>query len=256
MSSKPVKRYAAVAKRLAEEIAAGVYPVGGNLPNEPALAESLGVSRTTLRAALVELQELGIVSRRPNRGTRVESAKPVEGRAHYVQAIGSIESLLHYASSTQRLVQSIELVVIDEEAAKLFDVAPGSRWLRVAQLRRDPDKPKAPPACWTDVYVRADFAETIQARPIGELGAIIELIEEAAGRRVVEIEQALRATGVPACHAQALLALVDDHALEVTRKYYFAAGELVEFSVSLYPADRFTSVTRLVRSDLGDLRPA
>jgi GntR family transcriptional regulator len=41
------------------------------LPNEPVLAEQMGISRTTVRAALQALERLGVVSRVPGRGTRV-----------------------------------------------------------------------------------------------------------------------------------------------------------------------------------------
>lgn len=41
------------------------------LPNEPDLAQQMGVSRTTIRAALQSLERLGVISRVPGRGTRV-----------------------------------------------------------------------------------------------------------------------------------------------------------------------------------------
>jgi GntR family transcriptional regulator len=47
------------------------------LPNEPDLAEQLGVSRTTIRTALQTLERLGVVSRAPARGTQV---RPHVGR--------------------------------------------------------------------------------------------------------------------------------------------------------------------------------
>lgn len=43
------------------------------LPNEPDLAEQMGVSRTTIRGALQALDRLGVISRAPGRGTRVRS---------------------------------------------------------------------------------------------------------------------------------------------------------------------------------------
>jgi DNA-binding GntR family transcriptional regulator len=44
---------------------------GGRLPPEPALAATLNVSRTTVRAALQSLERLGVISRTPGRGTLV-----------------------------------------------------------------------------------------------------------------------------------------------------------------------------------------
>lgn len=43
----------------------------GKLPNEPDLAEQMGVSRTTIRAALQSLDRLGVISRAPGRGTQL-----------------------------------------------------------------------------------------------------------------------------------------------------------------------------------------
>ncbi|MFC7495987.1 MULTISPECIES: GntR family transcriptional regulator [unclassified Nocardioides] len=41
------------------------------LPNEPDLADQMGVSRTTIRAALQSLDRLGVISRAPGRGTQL-----------------------------------------------------------------------------------------------------------------------------------------------------------------------------------------
>lgn len=39
------------------------------LPTEPELAERMGISRTTIRAALLSLERLGVISRNPGKGT-------------------------------------------------------------------------------------------------------------------------------------------------------------------------------------------
>lgn len=41
------------------------------LPNEPTLATEMGISRTTVRAALQSLERLGVISRAPGKGTMV-----------------------------------------------------------------------------------------------------------------------------------------------------------------------------------------
>jgi DNA-binding FadR family transcriptional regulator len=53
------------------EIAAGRFPVGHALPPEPALCETLGVSRGALREAVKALAAKGMVEPRPRTGTAV-----------------------------------------------------------------------------------------------------------------------------------------------------------------------------------------
>lgn len=48
----------------------------GRIPNESDLAEMLGVSRTTVRAALQVLEHDGVIARTPGRGTTVVPADP------------------------------------------------------------------------------------------------------------------------------------------------------------------------------------
>lgn len=52
-------------------ILAGLYPAGARLPAERNLAESMGINRLTLRAALAQLQTEGLVQPRQGDGVRV-----------------------------------------------------------------------------------------------------------------------------------------------------------------------------------------
>jgi GntR family transcriptional repressor for pyruvate dehydrogenase complex len=62
-------------------ILSGELEVGSKLPPERVLAESLGVSRVSIRQALHELQSRGLIDRRPGRGTIVLSAT-IAANAH------------------------------------------------------------------------------------------------------------------------------------------------------------------------------
>lgn len=59
-----------VAKRLREAIIDGEFALGAMIPEET-LAASFGVSRTPVREALNQLQQLGLVNVRPQRGSYV-----------------------------------------------------------------------------------------------------------------------------------------------------------------------------------------
>jgi|SRR6478672_1034031 len=65
------KLYQQVAGALASAISAGEYPVGSRLPAERELAETFGVSRPTVREAMIALEMRGIVEARHGSGIYV-----------------------------------------------------------------------------------------------------------------------------------------------------------------------------------------
>jgi GntR family transcriptional regulator len=68
-------------RALASSLASGRWPPGSLLPSERTLAEELGVSRTTLRHALRELADAGVLEPAPQRGWFVARAFISEGAA-------------------------------------------------------------------------------------------------------------------------------------------------------------------------------
>jgi GntR family transcriptional repressor for pyruvate dehydrogenase complex len=70
------KLYQRVANSIVAEIRSGKYPPGERLPPERELAEELGVSRPTLREALIALEIRGIVEARRGSGIYVVEIAP------------------------------------------------------------------------------------------------------------------------------------------------------------------------------------
>jgi GntR family transcriptional regulator len=69
-SSQSSLRYR-IAERLRERVLAGELPAGARLPSEPELARRLGVSRSSLRAAIALLEADGVLLRQHGSGTYV-----------------------------------------------------------------------------------------------------------------------------------------------------------------------------------------
>lgn len=247
-------RYAYVARVLAAAIAAGRHPVGSILPNELNLAEQFGVSRSTIRAAMRELQASGLVSRRKSAGTRVEAARPAREGGGFVQILSSIESVQQFGLETERRIQHLTAVVADDALAAQLGCRPGSRWLRISSLRCVPNDASAPPICWTDVYVDERYADAMGTRIRSYSGIFGNLLEEVSGRRIIEIRQDIKAVGVPAHVARALKVEADSHALEIKRQYILSPASMAEVSISIHPGDRFSYATRLTRETVAPSR--
>jgi GntR family transcriptional regulator, arabinose operon transcriptional repressor len=77
-SSGHIPMHRRIADKLATAIEQGEYPAGSRLPSEARLVGELGVSRGTVRQALVALQRRGLTEAVPSRGTFVRRPAPVK----------------------------------------------------------------------------------------------------------------------------------------------------------------------------------
>lgn len=237
-------RHRELAQELAEGISSGRYALGSLLPTEFELCERFGASRYTVRKALDELQELGLISRRKNVGTRVEA---IRASAGFTQSIATVDELAQFGATHVRVVRQVEEVVADLALAKELGCAGGTHWLRISSLRMDDDKRRRP-ICWTDVYVDAAYADigTLVRESPGTL--ISSLIESRYGRRIARIRQDVQAIVMAKALAEELRAEPGSPALKVTRRYLDSTGDAFEVSVSVHPADRFTFSMQMERS--------
>jgi GntR family transcriptional regulator len=229
--------YRRVVDALREDIASGAVAVGDRLPTEDALCRRFGVSRHTVREALRALRDEGLVASRQGAGTTVvrRAAQPL-----YTYSIASIDELMQYATEARYAVDKSGIVVADRPLAERVGCDVGQRWLRVEGFRYTASEQS--PICWTEVFVRADFAGIglmIGRRP----GPIYSWIEEMYGVRVGSVEQVLRVEPMP----DAILATLRSKAgmaVAIRRAYRLTTDELVEIAFNMHPVERFSySVT-------------
>jgi len=236
-----VSLYSKIAEVLAHRIAGGEYAVGSVIPTEHELAHEFDASRHTVRAALRQLQDLGLISRRRGSGTIVEAQGT---KAGYSQSLSSLEDLVQLAARTPRTVHKMQEVVLDTELAAQLGCAPGSRWLRISSTRGEPGMA---PNVWTDLYVDAHYKTVrplVKAHPDR---LVSDLIETHFGRRIASVEQTISGAAIPAILAKPLEIAPDAPALMILRHYRDQAGVVLLASVSYHPADRYKFSTTLIR---------
>jgi GntR family transcriptional regulator len=239
-TSRP--RYQRVADDLTKRIGNGKYPVGGLLPTEMELCRQYNISRHTVREALRQLRDAGLISRRRRIGTEVVSRMP---NASYRQPTNSIGDLLQYAEETQLSILETKEVAADAALAEMLECREGARWLQVNSLRAVPGD--ARPVCMTTAYIDLRFPDL--AKNLAELsGPISAMLERVYGIRIARIEQSIQAVRLGKRQAKLLRALDGSPALRAIRRYYDNTGRLIELSNAIHPGERFTYITSLVRS--------
>lgn len=233
--------YTRISEELARRIASEVYPVGTVLPAENALADEFDASRHTVRAALRQLQDLGLIARRRGSGTEVIAARP---KAGFSQSLGSLEDLVQLAAQTPRSIHQIQEVVVDVDLALRLGVGPGTRWLKFSSTRGAEGQP---PLVWTELYVDAHYKGVRKLAREHPDRLVSELIEEHYGRRIASVAQAISACALPSAVARELAVAPDSPGLFIRRQYKDQAGQIVEASLSYHPAGRYEFTTTLIR---------
>lgn len=130
MTKEPL--YSQIATRAAALIAGGEWQPGQRLPPERTLCQRLGVSRTTLRQALAELEARGLISRHQGRGTFVTRPR---FDAEVTGSFSLSAALLQRGHDLRTRVLAVEAVEAGGHVATDLGCLPGDRVLRLARLR-------------------------------------------------------------------------------------------------------------------------
>lgn len=233
--------YVQVSHRIKNQIAGGDYPVGSLLPTESELCGHFGVSRQTVRQALQHLRNEGLLSAKKGVGTRVESP-PSASRYQY--SLQSLTDVLQYATETEFEVHTHEEFEVDGQLASTLGCRPGRKWVRLTGIRREVGI--AEPLCLLEVLLDARYAGAVKDLKVVRT-PIFARIEQQYGETIMEIIQQLEGGLVNEKDAVALGVDAGSAALRVVRRFFATGRRLIEVSISLHPANRFSYAIALKR---------
>ena len=234
--------HARIAETVAERIRDGVWPVGSDLPPELALCDELGVSRHTMRHALMALCERGLIVRRRGAGTRVIAR---QRSRRFTQTVNSMDEILHYPKNTYREGVINEMVECSGELQGFLKAPPGSSWFHIGAVRREADSDL--PVAWTDIYVLPRYADVVKRRDHAS-SMVYEQIEKAFGVQIDRAEVDIFPERISAKHAKLLKVAPGSPALVIVRRYYDNDGEPFEMTLTRHPEKRFVYSMELRRS--------
>jgi GntR family transcriptional regulator len=119
-------------RALQESLTVGRWPVGGRIPSERNLADELGVSRATVRQALVELADAGLLESSAQRGWFVTRQRISEG-PNLLRSFSETAAERGLTPSTRVIEQVVRPATMDE--AEVLGLAPAADVVQLDRLR-------------------------------------------------------------------------------------------------------------------------
>jgi DNA-binding GntR family transcriptional regulator len=227
--SSPIPLYFQVSAFIEQAIESGQIPNGSLFANEIQLADQLGLSRPTIRRAMQDLVDKGLIVRRRGIGTRVVQPKvrrPLELSSLFEDLAGSGQ-----APTTQ--VLEVDKVACDEEVAAQLGVEAGVEVLKVVRLRSAVGNPIAKLTNYLPESV-GPFSE----QDLAEHG-LYELMR-ARGIHLHTAAQTVGARNATAAEARLLDERRNAALLTMQRTTYDDQGVVVEYGTHIYAASRYS----------------
>jgi DNA-binding GntR family transcriptional regulator len=233
--SGPIPLYFQVSSRLEKAIHSGAIPAGARLENEISIASRLGLSRPTIRRAIQDVVDKGLLVRRRGIGTQV-----VQGTVtRQVELTSLYEDLKnsHHEPGTQ--VLSHEIRPATKEAADAFGIPVGSD---IVFLRRQRSTDTVPVAVLEN-YLPMEFAdittEQLESRGLYQIltsrGVSIRIAKQKIGARRAHDDEA------------ALLDIEENSpVLTMERVAFDNSGAAIEYGHHCYRPDMYSFETTLV----------
>jgi DNA-binding GntR family transcriptional regulator len=228
--SSPVPLYHQLAEQLEAAIADGVLKPGDAFENEVALADRLSLSRPTVRRAIAELVNQGLLVRRRGVGTTVAN-RQVHRK---VELTSLYDDLVREGRGPRTEVLSLSMDAVHEPAAVALDLPPDTPLVAMVRLRYAGDAPLAIMRNWLPQSIGDGLTEERLAAE-----GLYALLRE-RGIRPTVARQRVGARNATAAERRLLGISKAEPLLTMSRSAYAADGSPIEYGDHCYRADQYT----------------
>lgn len=232
-------RYVRLRTRIEAAISTGLLAQSAPLPAEREIASLSGLSRVTVRRAMQDLVDRGIVVQRQGSGSFVSDAPPkVEQSLSRLTSFTEDMDRRGLTSSSEWLGRGIYMP--SPEEVMVLALSSGESVARVERLRRANDRPMA--------IERASLPVDILPNPLLVDSSLYKVLE-AGGNRPVRALQRISAINLGDEDAGLLGVEPGAAGLRIMRTSYLPNRRVVEFTRSIYRGDAYDFVAELRLAD-------
>lgn len=234
-SNSATPLYRQIADALQDRIRAGILDDGDQLPSEAGLGDEFGVSRITVRQALAELGQKGLVERVPGKGTYVRRRDPKVERITRLSGFGENMAALGLRAGYRTL--RAERVIAPPEVSDRLGVSGQKAYLIERVLLAD-GAPVGSHISYMPMWLVNDAPETFEKRAL-EGGSLYAAVEK-AGSSLARAEEIVEPVLLGKSEAENLETEERSLALQIRRTVYDLDDRPIEYVTITYRADSYT----------------
>jgi len=240
--SNHVPLYVQLRSHLVQQVESGLLKPGDPVPTEMELMERYGVSRVTVRQAMGNLIDEGLLYRQQGIGTFVR-------RARIQQELGTLtgfseEMVLRGLKPSTKLV-SAEMVAADDLLSERLQIQTGEKVLRMVRIRLADGEPMALDISHCPNVIGERLLKEDLEQPL------YTLFEEKIGIELERAQQIIESALADEFVAQHLCIQKGKPILRMERVAYSVDDLAVEYSKTFYRADRYSYRVSLKRKPKG-----
>lgn len=230
--------YHQLIERLKNSIEKGHWTLGDKIPSENQLMEQFGVSRNTVKKAIEELVQEGILYRIQGKGTFV--AKPKLQQS--LMGFYSFSKVLKEKGLNPKdIILKIEEVKPNAKIKEALQLSENVNVIEMKRLRCAEDEPYILESSFIPKHVVTDIE---QLKKVGEI-SLYDLFSQQFNTVVTRANEAFEPVLIRADESEYLQTEVGRPALLLERTAYDTNGVPVEFCISIVRGDRCRFYTEL-----------
>lgn len=223
--------YGQLADKISESIETELKP-HDLLPSERELSEIYGVSRTTVRLALQELENIGLIYKKHGKGTFVSSIS--ESTLNLLGAYSFTEQMKSLGKTTKTIILDFEILESNKYFSSKLGIHTGTKVIKIKRLRLADGEPMM----LERTYLPFKRFETLTSNML-EQKPMYDLFLEEYGEKIKYAEEEFYASIINAKDALSLEVFENSAALNLVRTTYNVDNEVIEYTLSVARADQF-----------------